>query len=385
MTLRTISRMKLLRLPAAAVVFVFAPFAQAIDMRPPPDATVQESVIGKVFADGAGRTLYTVTLDLGGECTHNSSTEFFETFDCRSRFPVFAASAEAQAQGAWTVVTRKDDGTRQWAYQGKPVYTYILDRHAGTVNGESLYHYGRMARALRVPRVPLAGFLASDTALGEVLADSAGMTLYQTKKNTSAEELRCTGRCAATWRPMPAAAIAGSAGDFAPVTRSDGTRQWSYRQGRLYTCTKDLAPGATQCHGIDGLHAIVLKPKEPPPPGVTIEKTLVGEVYADAQGHTLYGYFGLLGNDLKALKPLCGDRCGTIWQPALAPAGAQFSGSWSLTPLAGGGNQITFKGYPLYTFAEEIRKGDLLGNRYGRFVWEWMLAVLVNPKDDTTR
>jgi predicted lipoprotein with Yx(FWY)xxD motif len=379
-------RSSLLRVLILAIALPSAMPSQASGAALPPGVTIQDSVVGKVFADANGRTFYTVTLDLGGDCTHKSSTEFFTVFDCRSRFEPFAAPAEAHAVGDWTVVTRKDDGTRQWAHKGAGVYTYYLDRQSGTVNAEYLYHYGRMARALRAPRIAPAGITSSATDLGEVLADSAGMTLYHTARDRSSGESSCTGRCAVMWRPLPAAAMAGPVGDFLPVTRKDGTRQWAYKQAPLYTYAHDLASGEIKGEGIDGAwNAAVLTPKEPAPPGITIEKTLVGEVYADAQGHTLYGYFGLLANDLAALKNLCGDRCGTIWHAAVAPEGAQYQGSWSLTPLAGGGNQITFKGHPLYIYAEETRRGDILGNRYGRFVWEWMLAVLVDPKDDTTR
>ena len=39
------------------------------------------------------------------------------------------------AEGEWTIVERTD-GTKQWAYEGKPLYLYIEDKAAGDVTGE---------------------------------------------------------------------------------------------------------------------------------------------------------------------------------------------------------------------------------------------------------
>ena len=45
------------------------------------------------------------------------------------------ASATATATGEWTVVTR-DDGSKQWAYKAKPLYTYAKDSKAGDISGD---------------------------------------------------------------------------------------------------------------------------------------------------------------------------------------------------------------------------------------------------------
>ena len=43
----------------------------------------------------------------------------------------FGASASAD----WTIVTR-DDGSKQWAYKGKPLYTWVKDQKAGDKTGD---------------------------------------------------------------------------------------------------------------------------------------------------------------------------------------------------------------------------------------------------------
>ena len=45
------------------------------------------------------------------------------------------AAADAKAEGEWTIVDRTD-GTKKWAYDGKPLYTFIKDKKAGDMTGE---------------------------------------------------------------------------------------------------------------------------------------------------------------------------------------------------------------------------------------------------------
>jgi predicted lipoprotein with Yx(FWY)xxD motif len=53
---------------------------------------------------------------------------------CASEWPPVAAPQDAHQIGDWTPVHRTD-GTMQWAYKGKPVYTYRGDTGAGQTNG----------------------------------------------------------------------------------------------------------------------------------------------------------------------------------------------------------------------------------------------------------
>ncbi len=45
------------------------------------------------------------------------------------------AAADAKASGDWTIVTR-DDGSKMWALQGKPVYTFAKDTKPGDTTGD---------------------------------------------------------------------------------------------------------------------------------------------------------------------------------------------------------------------------------------------------------
>ena len=46
------------------------------------------------------------------------------------------ASASDKPQGPYTIVVR-DDGRRQWAYRGKPVYTWPEDQEPGDKYGDN--------------------------------------------------------------------------------------------------------------------------------------------------------------------------------------------------------------------------------------------------------
>src|SRR5207248_1610354 len=53
---------------------------------------------------------------------------------CLERWPPFVPSENAKPAGKWTVVSRAE-GFKQWAYEGRPLYTSIKDKSAGEVNG----------------------------------------------------------------------------------------------------------------------------------------------------------------------------------------------------------------------------------------------------------
>ena len=55
---------------------------------------------------------------------------------CIAAWPAVVAPAGAKPVGKWTVITRAD-GTGQWAYDGKPVYTFVRDT-GSTATGDGM-------------------------------------------------------------------------------------------------------------------------------------------------------------------------------------------------------------------------------------------------------
>lgn len=86
------------------------------------------------------------------------------------------------------------------------------------------------------------------TALGPVLVDAKGMTLY-TFDRDSVGKSACNGQCAQNWPPLMAAPDAKPSGDWMVITRDDGTRQWAYKGKPLYGWVRDQKPGDTTGDG----------------------------------------------------------------------------------------------------------------------------------------
>ncbi len=86
-----------------------------------------DSSLGKIYTDAKGMTLYTFDKD---------ETDKTNCYDqCAVNWPPFMAAADAMAEGEWTIVERTD-GSKQWSYEGKPLYLYIDDKAPGDVTGD---------------------------------------------------------------------------------------------------------------------------------------------------------------------------------------------------------------------------------------------------------
>ena len=90
-------------------------------------AKTMKTSAGEVYTDEKGMTLYVYDKDEAGKSNCYDK--------CATNWPPFKAAAGAMAMGEWTVVTRTD-GTMMWAYDGKPLYTYVKDQKAGDVTGD---------------------------------------------------------------------------------------------------------------------------------------------------------------------------------------------------------------------------------------------------------
>ena len=89
----------------------------------------KEAEVGgaKIYTNAKGMTLYTFDKDQSGTSNCNDK--------CAANWPPLKASASAKDQGEWTVIKRKD-GTRMWAYDGKPLYTFAKDKKSGDMKGD---------------------------------------------------------------------------------------------------------------------------------------------------------------------------------------------------------------------------------------------------------
>jgi predicted lipoprotein with Yx(FWY)xxD motif len=81
-----------------------------------------------ILVNSAGMTLYTFDKDAGGKSACNDQ--------CAKIWPPVTAAADAKPMGDLTVITR-DDGSKQWAHKGKPIYLYAKDAKPGDKTGDN--------------------------------------------------------------------------------------------------------------------------------------------------------------------------------------------------------------------------------------------------------
>lgn len=111
---------------ALAIAISFTSAAAALAA--PPVKTV-ESEKGPVLAAANGMTLYTYRDDQKGVSTCYD--------ECAESWPPFLVEADATAEGAYSIVERKD-GSKQWAKDGMPLYFWVKDKKMGDVTGDGV-------------------------------------------------------------------------------------------------------------------------------------------------------------------------------------------------------------------------------------------------------
>lgn len=94
---------------------------------------------GGMFVNSAGMTLYTFDKDVTG------SGKSVCNGPCAANWPPLMAAASDKAEGSWTIVTR-DDGGKQWAYKGRPLYTWVKDQKPGDTTGDGVNKVWNIAK-----------------------------------------------------------------------------------------------------------------------------------------------------------------------------------------------------------------------------------------------
>lgn len=95
-------------------------------------------------ADGAltgpnGMTLYTFDRDAAG------SGKSVCNGPCATLWPPLLAADTDQGTGDYAVIVR-DDGKKQWAYKGRPLYYFARDTKAGDKTGDGFNQIWKTAR-----------------------------------------------------------------------------------------------------------------------------------------------------------------------------------------------------------------------------------------------
>lgn len=216
---------------------------------------------------------------------------------------------------------------------------------------------------------PTVGLGESDT-LGSYLVGPNGMTLYSFTPdplNTSV----CYNRCAEAWPPLIVesadglTAAEGIPGTLGTTERDDGTLQVTYNGIPLYYWFQDTEVGDTTGNRVGRNWWIV-------PPATVYGQVLptVGTVLVGPTGMTLYLYT----KDTADVSN-CYDKCATNWPPLLVDSadalvsGVNLPGVWNtITRTDTDKLQVTYNGWPLYYWKDDVAIGDSTGEGVGQ-VW----------------
>ena len=407
------------------------PVERWVDVPMPPGFQVLSTELdGPVYADSAGRTLYvwplhkqrngysgespgtpacydevlTVTAGLMSPYPPGIELPELDTRpSCTDLWPPVLADEGARPVGRWSIVERRD-GSKQWAWNEQPVYTSVRDKQPGDVLGGTKFGFdkdmgsGGDSPANRMPIGPPSlvppGFDVRTTTNGRILTTDTNYSVYAFDADTAATSA-CTGGCTRNWNPVTAPALARPIGEWTIIERSPGVRQWVYRGQPLYTYALDMFPWSQQGSDEPGWRNVYTQKAPPIPAAFTVQKTIAGEVLADARGMTIYRY--ICGDDsqdqLACDHPddsqvyriaMCGGgdpaRCLEHW-PYVRAADDEVgdSRSWnvvSIDPKTGHKAEPeqedairvwAYRDRPVYTYAGDKKPGDTHGGGTG----EW--------------
>lgn len=330
---------------------------------------------GNVYADAKGMTLYYTDKDTAPGKSSCSG-------DCAKDWPALAAPADAKPFGDWTVVTR-DDGSKQWAVLGRPLYTSVKDKRLGDGAGNNVDQVWHIALFKPGEGSSLPDGIAVQevsAAAGQGLVNDQNQPLYVFDGDRPGEKPTCTAEpCTTHWTPYVAAQLARAVGDFTAVDREDGVFQWAYKGRPLYAYDGDVLPGDANGNGRDGKWHVALVRRNYMPPHTTIRRNNFGApMLATTEGMSLYvrdrivgtntGHnlrvgskgIGMVGRMLGTAS--CDAECAKTWKPLAAAPDAQPQGFWEIATREDGSRQWIYRGFAVYSYAKDQKPGDMLGN-----------------------
>ncbi|KOX13653.1 hypothetical protein ADK67_44035 [Saccharothrix sp. NRRL B-16348] len=228
-----------------------------------PAADVSTAVVpglGTVLTDGEGRTLYRFDRDTAKPSTSTCDGGCAEQWP-----PVLATSGDVRVRGvdqALVATLDRADGTRQVTVAGWPVYRFADDAAPGEAKGQGVGGTWFVAAPDGKKAAPAAGLVlttASVGALGTVLTDRDGMTLYRFDEDSAKPSAsNCDGDCATKWPPLlvdsPQFEVRGVDPSLVgSVTRADGSLQATVAGWPLYLFADDVVCGDAKGQGVGGV------------------------------------------------------------------------------------------------------------------------------------
>lgn len=204
---------------------------------------VTNAAAGTILTDGAGRTLYLWFSDERNKSNRIGTTS--------PTWPPLMTDGTPQA-GAGVTQARLGtitwpDGQTQVSYNGWPLYYFARDEKLSDVNGQGIGNVWWVVSPFGGPRQTLATLKVTPGAVGPMVTDSSGRSLYAFGLDTF-NRSNCAGTCPQAWPPLltigPAKSDAGVDPNLiSHIQREDGSTQVTYRGWPLHYYSLDEKPG----------------------------------------------------------------------------------------------------------------------------------------------
>lgn len=249
---------------------------------------------------------------------------------------------------------------------------------------------------VEVPKEKKGIQIANDAKFGAVLTDSAGKTLYFFASDV-AGTANCSGACETTW-PVYYSANASTdlnvkTTEVNVIVRADGKKQSTYKGYPLYYYKDDVETGQIKGDGVAGIW-FVAKPDYSlmvanaqliDAKGKLYTKTYVEGVgktvyFTDPVGRTLYAFSPDKNNKNTFTTDLTKNGIWPIYEAELKSLPSVITKDLmsviDVTTI--GKKQLTYKGWPLYYFAQDAVRGDNKGVGVGAAPGFWPVLTVAS-------
>lgn len=326
-------------------------------------------------------TLYTFDADEQLKSNCNS--------DCAVNWPPFLADDRDAESGEFKKFAR-DNGLKQWAYKGKPLYFFQGDTEKGQTNGDGVngsWHLIDMAEASQSAPVAVASsvlgqtltasgtvsYLTRENGVNTLLqSDKTGVQLYVFDVDTPGQSNCNSDSCINAWPPLIAKENSVATAPFSLIIRADGLKQWALNDQPLYFFAGDSAAGQQSGEALNDVWWVA----RPAPVRVQVHASKgamlvahgqllpsIGKTASAQKGLTLYTFDS---DTAGSGASTCFASCAQTWPPLYAKQEDQALGEFSIIKRTEQDGKATlqwaYKGKPLYFFVSDSQLGDTFGD-----------------------
>jgi len=230
--------------------------------------------------------------------------------------------------------------------------------------------------------------LFTNAQFGSLLTDKEGKTLYFFANDVNGTA-NCTGGCEAVW-PLYYSADASTdlnldKSQVSEITRTDGKKQSTYKGYPLYYYASDVASGDTKGDGVGGIwfvakpdyslmlaNAQLIGSNGKSYTSLYVEGTGNTKYFTDAAGRTLYSFSPDKNNKNTFTKAdLSNNSIWPVYEIDTKVLPSVITKDLISVIDVFGKKQMTYKGWPLYYFSQDAKRGDNKGVSIGAAPGFW--------------